>query len=664
MTIEEGGHFKNDNELGKRSDSTFTFSDCRYVIKGKEILHGLSGTVKSGEVLAIVGPSGAGKTMLMNMFSLTPGPGKRTGKVTLNSQDLNLSIFKKYFSVVPQQDNHWAYLTAREAIEMVVDLQHTYTHDEKVHVIDSLIKEMGLTGCQHTRVGNQFMQGLSGGQKRRLSLAIALVKKPSVILLDEPTSGLDAAAATSIMTFFKDLASNLNIIIICTIHQPSTKVYNGFDLAMVLTSGTNAYYGPSSFLGEYLDTIDRSIPKNSNPAEHVLDLVNREFVDPKEVDYMIESWSKYKEKESSNPDSYLHAIASEIASQKSGETSPLPEPEPSPGAISQVVTLVKRHAVLTYRDPIMYLGRAAAFFFTCTFFSVVYLEARNRTQKQAPYKMFLFMWHIGVPTALGVVAVIAYNMEHVSIKREVKQGMYSPGAYVIANTFLQIPMMFILAIVALSVGGYCVSLYHVPMYGQMVLLYACTLWTFESMAQLFAVQFPNPLLGMLQYMNLWFSAFLFCGIMVPEADVPWPMKMFCYILPLEYFLKSAMHTDLHKTTFSGAIVDAEDPRGFSCPRNGITREMVEDKVTESHNSLACYGYYGGQVLDSVGVTYRSISSKDHFVEDLLIILAIGLFFKLMGTIMTIKSCRATMSIGKAEEKKTSGENGSSNGKKN
>ena len=89
--------------------------------------------------------------------------------------------------------------------------------------------------------------------------------------------------------------------------------------------------------------------------------------------------------------------------------------------------------------------------------------------------------------------------------------------------------------------------------------------------------------------------------MVPEADVPWPMKMFCYILPLKYFLKSAMHTDLHKTTFSGAIVDAEDPRGFSCPRNGITREMVEDKVTESHNSLACYGYYAARSWTAWGL---------------------------------------------------------------
>ena len=156
---------------------------------------------------------------------------------------------------------------------------------------------------------------------------------------------------------------------------------------------------------------------------------------------------------------------------------------------------MKRHAVLTYRDPVMYLGRAAAFLFTCTFFSVVYIEARDRSQKQAPYKMFLFMWHIGVPTALGVVAVIAYNMDAVSIKREVKQGQYSPTSYCIANSILQLPMMFVLAIMALTIGGYCVSLYHVPMYGQMVLLYAATLWSFENMAQLFAVQFDAQQIG-------------------------------------------------------------------------------------------------------------------------------------------------------------------------
>ena len=97
-------------------------------------------------------------------------------------------------------------------------------------------------------------------------------------------------------------------------------------------------------------------------------------------------------------------------------------------------------------------------------------------------------------------------------------------------------------------------------------------------------------------------------------------------------------------------MDAEDPRGFSCPRGNVTQEQVaeavKEKVSESHNSLACYGYTGAQVLDSVGVTYRSIKSKDTYVEDMLIILAIGVFFKIMGTLTIVQSCRASMSISK------------------
>ena len=152
------------------------------------------------------------------------------------------------------------------------------------------------------------------------------------------------------------------------------------------------FKSPSSFLADYLTSIDRAIPKNSNPAEHVLDLVNREFVDEKEVDYMVASWKSYVERESSNPDSYLYAMAQEIQAIKGGETQKLPDSqEGTPGALSQVGVLLKRHAMLTYRDPILYVGRALTFLFCCTFFSIVYYHARDRNQEQAPYKMFLFV---------------------------------------------------------------------------------------------------------------------------------------------------------------------------------------------------------------------------------------------------------------------------------
>jgi len=95
--------------------------------------------------------------------------------------------------------------------------------------------------CADTRVGNQFIPGLSGGQKRRLSLAVLLVRRPALIFLDEPTSGLDAAAAFQIMNFVRELANDLKIIVIATIHQPAASVFNDFSGALVLSNGRVAY---------------------------------------------------------------------------------------------------------------------------------------------------------------------------------------------------------------------------------------------------------------------------------------------------------------------------------------------------------------------------------------------------------------------------------------
>jgi ABC-type multidrug transport system ATPase subunit len=99
---------------------------------------------------------------------------------------------------------------------------------------------MGLAGCADTLIGNEFVQGLSGGQKRRLSIALALIKQPKLLFLDEPTSGLDAAAAAAIMRFITDLAKQQNLIIVATIHQPSTKV--------VTRASFQAPRPPSSFV--------------------------------------------------------------------------------------------------------------------------------------------------------------------------------------------------------------------------------------------------------------------------------------------------------------------------------------------------------------------------------------------------------------------------------
>ena len=118
--------------------------------------------------------------------------------------------------------------------------------------IDAILERVGLTEQQHTRAGNQFIRGLSGGLKRRLSIAMALAKKPQVLLLDEPTTGVDSASASRMMTFLKEIAEQEKIVVVCTIHQPSASVFAGFDDNLVLASGRIAYFGPAKDDGRLL----------------------------------------------------------------------------------------------------------------------------------------------------------------------------------------------------------------------------------------------------------------------------------------------------------------------------------------------------------------------------------------------------------------------------
>jgi ABC-type multidrug transport system ATPase subunit len=579
----------------------------------KTILHGITGSVNSGEVLAIMGPSGAGKTCLIDLLTLESKNGDSVGEVRLNGETMNKDIFTKFCATVPQQDKHWAFLTCRETVAFAADLYLDIPKEEKTARVDAVLATMGLTGCADTKVGNAFFSGLSGGQKRRLSLAIALLSNPLVLFLDEPTSGLDAAAAASIMKFLKDLAVAANIAIVCTIHQPSSAVYNGFDRVMLLSKGRIAFLGAAAEALPYFREIGHQMPPNTNPAEFMLDLVNAEFTDPESVDEVLAEWAKKEANSDVDatrrepvvglPTDYVHCT----------------------NCARQVATLVRRHGKLTIRDPTLYIGRMVMFINACVFFSIIYIKARDRKQTQVLARLWLTLWHIGVPASLGVVAVHTYNEEYYAIKREVKNGMLSPVSYLLANFVIQVPLIILMAMCALSISLYGIANYYGDNYFQFMLVYAINLWVYERVAQLLSVSFANPLLGMLVFLQVWFASFLFNGVLVAEDDVVWPFRVGFSILPLKWCFRSLLYLEYSDTTFSGAEIDASDSRGFTCGADNI---------------LQCYGRTGKQVLDSLGDNYQSISSANNVGKDVGIMLAIGAVFMLMHIYLLTKKTKA------------------------
>ncbi|KAL4592960.1 hypothetical protein LXL04_005969 [Taraxacum kok-saghyz] len=259
---------------------TLKFEDVVYKVKleqkgsrEKTILNGVTGTVCPGEILAMLGPSGSGKTTLLTALGgrLT---GKLSGKITYNSHPFS-GPTKRKTGFVTQDDVLYPHLTVNETLlfTAMLRLPKTLTQVEKVHQVARVIAELGLTRCQNSMIGGPLFRGISGGEKKRVSIGQEMLINPSLLLLDEPTSGLDSTTAHRILTMVKRLASGGRTVV-TTIHQPSSRIYHMFDKVILLSEGSQIYYGLASTALEYFSSIGFSTSVTVNPADLLLDLAN------------------------------------------------------------------------------------------------------------------------------------------------------------------------------------------------------------------------------------------------------------------------------------------------------------------------------------------------------------------------------------------------------
>ncbi|XP_071705817.1 ABC transporter G family member 21-like [Rutidosis leptorrhynchoides] len=253
----------------------FTSSESK---RTRTVLNGVSGVVRPGELLAMLGPSGSGKTTLLTALGGRL-PGKTSGSITYNGQPFS-SSFKRKIGFVTQDDVLYPHLTVLETLTYaaMLRLPKSLTHEEKVEQAELIIIELGLTRCRNSIVGGPLIRGVSGGERKRVSVGQEMLVNPSLLLLDEPTSGLDSTTALRIMATLKGLARGGRSVV-TTIHQPSSRLYWMFDKVLVLSDGCPIYSGNSGRVMEYLASIGY-VPGFSlmNPADFLLDLANG--VDP------------------------------------------------------------------------------------------------------------------------------------------------------------------------------------------------------------------------------------------------------------------------------------------------------------------------------------------------------------------------------------------------
>ncbi|KAL8171957.1 hypothetical protein V2J09_023761 [Rumex salicifolius] len=259
---------------------TLKFEDVVYKIKGSskatsetEILKGISGIVRPGEMLALLGPSGSGKTTLLTALGGRLG-GRLGGSVTYNGKPI-ANHLKRTIGFVTQDDVLYAHLTVTETLvyTALLRLPNTFTADQKIKQAESVIAQLNLTKCRNSVIGGPFLRGVSGGERKRVSIGQEMLINPSLLFLDEPTSGLDSTTAQTIVSTLSDLAKGGRTVL-TTIHQPSSKLFYMFNKVLLLSDGNPLFFGNGDAVMDYFKSVGFAPLLAMNPADFLLDLAN------------------------------------------------------------------------------------------------------------------------------------------------------------------------------------------------------------------------------------------------------------------------------------------------------------------------------------------------------------------------------------------------------
>lgn len=224
----------------------------------------------------MLGPSGSGKTTLLTALAGRLD-GKLSGAITYNGHPFSSSM-KRNIGFVSQDDVLYPHLTVLESLTYaaMLKLPKSLTREEKMEQVEMIIVDLGLSRCRNSPVGGgaALFRGISGGERKRVSIGQEMLVNPSLLLLDEPTSGLDSTTAQRIMAMLQSLAGAYRTVV-TTIHQPSSRLYWMFDKVVVLSDGYPIFTGQTDQVMDYLESIGFVPVFNFvNPADFLLDLAN------------------------------------------------------------------------------------------------------------------------------------------------------------------------------------------------------------------------------------------------------------------------------------------------------------------------------------------------------------------------------------------------------
>ncbi|CAM6030712.1 unnamed protein product [Sphagnum balticum] len=642
------------------------------------LLDHVSGEARDGEILAVMGPSGSGKSTLID--ALAQRIESLEGRITLNSTHVSNRLFRSISAYVMQDDLLFPMLTVKETLmfSALFRMPRTQSTAKKRARVMQLLDQLGLVQVADTIIGDEARRGVSGGERRRVSIGIDIIHDPLLLFLDEPTSGLDSTSAYMVVRTLQKIAKTGSIVIL-SIHQPSFRILGLVDRLILLAFGQKVYGGPPAELHTYFHSFGRPVPQHENSTEHALDLIQELHNSQGGVKQLVEfcnSWIAAASKRGSarilvGSTDVRGAISASISRGKLVASRPSSafmfatqlssprhhHPKKNNNSHSQesdhdtklsggadmvckfanpwwteIRVLALRSVMNIKRMPELFLMRLATVLVTAFLLATIFWNL-DHSPLGIQERLGFFAFAMSTTFYTCADALPVFLQERYIFMRETGHNTYRMSSYVLANALIYVPFLAVLAMsfvltvwwaVGLAGGGSGFLFFFLIVWG--------SFWAGNSFVTLLSGVMPNVMLGYTVVVALLAYFLLLSGFFIARERIPKYWLWFHYLALIKYPYEAVL---INEFQVEGPCYESGSQILFGTPLESLSPTVVSEMLSlVSSTSTLLNTPYANMSASSCILTGPDVLIAKQITEltkwqCLAITLAFGVFFRFL-----------------------------------